>query len=260
MLYSDAYEAPVPVPGGVNTAGAEDSPFITPDGNTLYFFFTPDASIPVEGQIQDGVTGIYVSSKINGEWNKPERVMLQDAGKLAGDGCEFVLGDLMWFCSVREGYTGVHWFTARYHDGSWRDWKLADFRAEYEVGELYITGDGTELYFGSERPGGHGNLDIWVSEKLKGEWQEPKNVAAVNSAASEGWPAVSPQGNELWFARDYGIWRSNKVSGEWQEADQIVSPLAGEPSVDEFGNLYFVHHFYTNDTMIEADIYVAYKK
>jgi hypothetical protein len=32
----------------VNTAGGEDSPFVTPDGNTLYYVFTPDVNIPAE--------------------------------------------------------------------------------------------------------------------------------------------------------------------------------------------------------------------
>ena len=167
LLNSSDYEKPVPVPGGVNTAGAEDSPFITPDGITLYFFFTPDINVPVEKQILDGVTGIYVSKKVNGEWSEPERVVLQDLGKLAMDGCEFVSGDIMWFCTVREGYTDIHWFTAEYKNGMWQNWKIADF-PDYKVGELHITGDGTELYFGSDRPGGKGKrlliaVPLWHS-------------------------------------------------------------------------------------------------
>ena len=47
--------------GPVNTAGAEDSPFVTPDGQTLYFFFTPDVRVPAEQQLLDGVTGIWVT-------------------------------------------------------------------------------------------------------------------------------------------------------------------------------------------------------
>lgn len=66
---SSEYSDPVPVPGKVNTAGAEDSAFIMPDGNTLYFFFTPDTKIPVEKQIIDEVTGIYSSKKANGSWD-----------------------------------------------------------------------------------------------------------------------------------------------------------------------------------------------
>jgi len=30
--------------------------------------------------------------------------------------------------------------------------------------------------------------------------------------------------------------------------------------LDSNGNIYFVHHFYKNGEMIEADIYVAYRK
>ena len=39
---SPEYYDPIPVPGLVNTPGGEDSGFIMPDGDTLYFFFTPD--------------------------------------------------------------------------------------------------------------------------------------------------------------------------------------------------------------------------
>jgi hypothetical protein len=260
MVYTSEFEKPVPVPGRVDTAGAEDSPFITEDGDTLYFFFTPDVNIPVEKQVLDGVTGLYVSKKVGNAWRRPERIILQEPGKVAIDGCEFVQGEVMWFCSVREGLTGVHWFVAKFQDGKWQNWKIADFNPDYKVGELYISGDGSELFFGSDRSGGKGNLDIWVSQKIDGEWGEPVNVDAVNTADSEGWPALSPDGNELWFTRNYAIWRSKKVKGAWQAAEQVVSPLAGEPSLDANGNLYFVHHFYENNKMIEADIYVAYKK
>jgi len=58
ILHSDAWQQPVPIPGAPTTAGAEDSPFITPEGDTLYYFFTPDATIPAERQIVDGATGI----------------------------------------------------------------------------------------------------------------------------------------------------------------------------------------------------------
>ena len=64
--------------GPVNTAGAEDSPFVTPDGQTLYFFFTPDVRVPAEQQLFDGVTGIWVTHRVDGGWTEPERVLLAD--------------------------------------------------------------------------------------------------------------------------------------------------------------------------------------
>jgi len=260
LLYSDDFEPPVPVPGQINTAGAEDSVFVTPTGDTMYLFFTPDVNVPVEKQILDGVTGLYVSQKQNGVWGKPARIILQQPGKLALDGCEFVLGDLMWFCSARDGYTGVHWFTAEYRDGKWQNWKNADFDTGYQVGELHLSRDGRELYFGSEKAGGKGGLDIWVSKLVGGVWQEPTNISAVNTPDHDGWPALNPAEDELWITRNWGVWRSKKVNGEWRVAELIVSPLAGEASIDHAGNLYFVHHFYVDGKMIEADIYVAYRK
>ena len=260
LTLSDDYEQPVPVPGLVNTAGAEDSPFIMPDGNTIYLWFTPDVSLPPQVQVTDGVTGIYVSKLVAGEWEEPDRIMLQDPGKLAGDGCEFILDNLMWFCSAREGNSGMHWFTAEFQNGTWQNWQLADFDPAFQVGEFHISSDGKDLYFASDRPGGFGAGDLWVSHNLDGNWQEPINIASLNTLDDEGWPALNPVGDELWFGRNFGIWRSELVKDEWQPAQLIISPLAGEPSIDTSGNVYFTHHFFENDQMLEADIYVAFKK
>ncbi|MFA5413355.1 MAG: hypothetical protein WC348_02350 [Patescibacteria group bacterium] len=257
---SSEYENPIPLPSPVNTAGAEDSSFILPDGNTLYFFFTPDVRIPAEKQLIDGVTGIYVAKKVDDLWQNPERIILQAKNKVALDGCEFIQGDMIWFCSAREGYDGIHWFTAEFKNNKWQNWQNADFPAEYKVGELHFSADGNEVYFHSDRPGGQGGLDIWVSKKVRDAWQEPENVAAVNTSGNEGWPALSPDENELWTYKDYSLWRSKKVDGVWQKSIKMFSPLAGEATIDNEGNVYFIHHFYKNDVMLEADIYVAKKK
>jgi hypothetical protein len=176
------------------------------------------------------------------------------------DGCEFVQGDVMWFCSARTGYDGLHWFTAENRDGIWRNWRLADFPSGYEVGELHISADGMELYFGSARPGGKGKLDLWASEKVGEKWREPVTLALLNTPDDEGWPALNPDGMELWFYRNFGLWRSKRTNGDWGAAQQVVSTLAGEPAFDRDGNVYFVHHYCAGDRMIEADIYVAYRK
>jgi len=262
VLHLDEFEQPVPMASPINTAGAEDSPFVPADRNELYFFFTPDVDVPVEKQILDGVTGMYISKYINGAWQDPERVVLQKPGKLSLDGCQFVQGDKMWFCSAREGYTGVHWFTTEFKNGKWTNWKNADFEPDCEVGELHIYDD--ELYYHSYREGGKGGLDIWMLTKVNDEWENPFNIEVVNSEEDEGWPYITPDGNELWFNRRYmgtpAVFRSQKINGEWQEPELIVSSFAGEPTLDNEGNLYFVHHFYRHGEMIEADIYIAYRK
>jgi len=83
----DAYKAswhdPVPVEGLVNTAGAEDSPFITPDGNTLYFWYNGDQTKTVQEQVYDPMTGIHVARKVDGHWQEPERLFLQYFDKIS---------------------------------------------------------------------------------------------------------------------------------------------------------------------------------
>jgi hypothetical protein len=266
LMHSDEWTHPIPLEGAVNTAGAEDSPFILPDGKTLYFFFTPDANVPFAEQAQDGVTGIYVSHKDGDRWGTAERVLLQKPGKLALDGCPFVQGETMWFCSAREGYAGVHHFTAELENGKWQNWQDTGqaFPEVHQVGELHITAGSDELYFHSDRAGGAGGFDLWVSRREGNAWGAPQNIHALNTAETEGWPFVTQDGRELWYTGFHqgtpAIWRSLRTADGWSIPELIVSQFAGEPTLDAESNLYLVHHFYLDGKQIEADIYVAYKK
>lgn len=262
ILHSTDFEEPIPMVGLINTAGAEDSPFMANDRDEFYFFFTPDVRVPVEKQILDSVTGIYRTEIINNEWKDPERVFLQDLGKLALDGCQYVHADSLWFCSAREGYTGLHWFLAREKDGKWTDWNLFEFDQDYQVGELHFHKD--QLFYHSSKEGGQGGLDLWMLSRINNEWTNPQNLQEINSEADEGWPCIANNGQEIWFTRTYlgtpAIYRSKWLNNSWQSPELILSQFAGEPTVDKDGNVYFVHHFFKDGKMIEADIYVCKKK
>ncbi len=264
ILHSTAYEDPVPLAGAVNTAGAEDSPFVLPDGETLYFFFTPDVRVPMEQQVLNETAGVWVSRKSQGQWGEAERVWLQDPGKIALDGAVCVQGDEMWFASVREGYTGVNMFQAERINDLWQNWVFCGNRLMQEmgIGEVHLHGD--DLYYHSNRAGGRGDLDLWQSTRSGDEWSEPVNLEALNTAGQDAFPFVSSDGNQLWFSRTLNgtpaIYMSEKDNGNWGEPELIVSQFAGEATLDDSGNLYFVHHYVENDVIIEADIYVAYKR
>ena len=96
VLHSSEYSQPVPLPHPVNSAGAEDSAFIMPDGNTLFIWFTPDPNAPLSRQLDDAVTGIWVSEKVAGEWQQPQRVLLKNPDEQSLDGCAFVQDNQMW--------------------------------------------------------------------------------------------------------------------------------------------------------------------
>ncbi len=261
---SAGWSQPVPLEGPVNTAGAEDSPFIPADGQSLYFFFTPDANIPAQDQVSDGVTGIWVSPWTGSAWGEPTRVWLTRGDEPSLDGCEFILGNTMWFCSVRAGNLNeIDWYIARRSNGVWSDWQNAGtpVNGEYQVGEMHISADGQELYFASKRPGGSGGYDLWTSKKSGEGWGEPFNLGTqVNSASDENRPYLTVDGSELWFDRDYSIYRClRRADGTWGDCERIISPLAGEPTLSPDGKkLYFVHHYLSAEAkIIEADIYVS---
>ena len=271
-LHSDLWEKPVPLPGAVNTAGMEDSPFILPDGNTLYFWFTPDPNVAPRKQLFDGTTGIWVSRRqADGRWGTPTRVLLQgEADGLVLDGCPFVQDDVLYFCSARGGNLGeLDVWKASRRQGAWRDWKNAGARMnrDYQVGELHITADGKRMYFASRRKGGKGGWDIWYSDRGQDGWGRPVNVEAVNTPGDENQPFVTEDGRELWYTGDTGrlrktpaVFRSLRTPTGWSKPQEIVSHFAGEPTLDRAGNLYFVHHFIRNGKPLECDIYVAKRK
>jgi len=264
IMHSSDFNAPIPMDYPFSTSGAEDSPFVLPDGNTLYFFFTPDVRVPVEDQLFDEVTGVWVSTRSGQTWSKPVRVWLQKPGKLALDGAVCVQNNEMWFASAREGYTGVNMFTAEWVDNAWKNWAYAGdwLMKEIQIGEVHLHGN--DLYFHSPRSGTMGDFDIWVTTRINGNWTDPENIEEVNTSGMDGFPFVSTDGSELWITRTYlgspALFRSHLQGGLWSEPELIVSQFAGEATLDDAGNLYFVHHYYENNTMIEADIYVAYKK
>jgi hypothetical protein len=264
ILHSLDYEQPIPVPGYANLAGAEDSPFVTPDGNTLYFTFNPDVNVMPDKQLIDGVTGLYTSQLVNGIWQEAERIILND--DLSLDGCETIQSDLMWFCSVRTGnFREVDLYTAYLIDGTWTNWQNAGERINSEIvmGEMHITPDRLEIYFDGAREGGKGTSDIWLTRLVDGIWQDPVNLSEVNTEVNEIRPFVTQDGTELWFTRQYqgspAIFRSVNIDGVWAEPELIISQFAAEPSLDAQGNIYFAHHFFKDGQMLEADIYVARK-
>ncbi len=87
-----------------------------------------------------------------------------------------------------------------------------------------ISADELSLYFDSDRPGGYGGHNLWVTtrESKTAPWGKPVNLGpTVNSSAHEGSPSISGDGLSLYFdvqAGDFGaIWvtRRKSISDPW---------------------------------------------
>lgn len=289
----DEYHDPVPLTGPINTAGAEDAFFISDDDdNTAWFYFTPSFLIPPSLQVQSPEEGVYSVTRHRvgdaWEWDEPQKVWLFDT--VAGEGCPWVGGGTMIACAAACGYTGLLHFMSTFQDGLWTPATLAPTPFNdpaYEIGEYHLNTDENGvrwIYYHSERPGGQGDLDLWVTGERDGAWGAPVNLGApVNSAEDEGFPYLTPDGRELWFtaiSRDpdyypyFGIFRAKRGDWDevreiwsWDDPEEVVTRYAGEPTLDADRNLYFTHHYYYINPddpdasgLVESDIYVARRR
>ncbi len=263
------WSRPVPLPGPINTAGAEDSPFIA--GNRLFFFFTPDVRVPPQKQILDAMTGIWVSERKGRQWTQPRRVVLHT--DLALDGAPFMQGDTLWFCSVRVGnHREIDFYTARLRDGQWTDIRNAgkQLNDTYDIGEMCLSSDGRTLYTALPQSDKSDRFDLYRLKQTNDGWSEPERLAGgINSPDyNETQPYLTLDGKTLWFTSESrlgkpgpAVFRSSRMpNGDWGPPEEIISSFAGEPHVDAEGNILFVHHFFDrNMQMLEADLYIAYR-
>lgn len=269
LMLSVEFADPVPLPGPVNTAGSEDAPVVSRDGNTLFFFFTPDSSVEAEEQIYDCVTGIWWCQRTARGWTEPERCFLSDDLALDGPMCE--QDGTLWFASYRAGgYKDGDIYTANWNGSTW-EWSNAgaQLNRDYQIGEVYLTAHGdTMVYQRDDSWPGEGEYDLWESYRVGGEWTAPLNLGSfVNTATYDGWPYLSPDGSELWytsFASDHGypgpsIYRTRRTERGWTVPEEMIARYVGDPGMDADGNLYFTHHYWDGEKTIETDIYVCYR-
>lgn len=96
-----------------------------------------------------------------------------------------------------------------------------------------VSPDGKLLYFASNRAGGFGGTDLWVSERKDGEWGKPENLGpAVNTTANEGFPFVALDGKLFFCSKGHPGFGSFDIfvtykdeNGAWQPATNLGKPI-----------------------------------
>lgn len=129
-------------------------------------------------------------------------------------------------------------FTSKYQDAHWSTAQPIVGKVNtdhYSEGAHCISPDGKYLFFtGCNRPEGKGSCDIYVSHLENGQWAAPHNLGSpINTGAWEAQPAISPDGNTLYFVSNrrggYGgndIWYSTlNENGSWSEPKNMGSTI-----------------------------------
>ncbi|MEQ8762427.1 MAG: hypothetical protein RL885_00770 [Planctomycetota bacterium] len=130
-------------------------------------------------------------------------------------------GDTLLYCVGQPGSNVEIWVAERSPAGNWQSGhplrevnSLADDQAPLLVGD--------RLYFASDRSGGYGGFDLYVSERQNGVFGAPRNLGPlVNSAADDVDPSADSSGYRVLFA-------SNRASGSKERFDLFESLGDGE--------------------------------
>ena len=224
------FGTPVNVGPPVNSSADDASRVMSPDGLELYF--------------DSGRSGydVWITKRatVSDAWGEPEKLWFTansgaiDFGpSLSADGLQF------YFSSNRGGAFNTWVATRAALSDPWGDPVNIGPPVSSSAGDFgpSISADGRELFFGSFRPGGFGETDLWMTrrETIHDPWSEPVNLgSAVNSPAGDNSPFISADGLLLFFESnrpgghgDFDIWftRRATVNDDWGPATNLGPPV-----------------------------------
>ena len=164
------------------------------------FWISPDKNrILIRNAFVDGDyagNGVSMSHRTKGgRWSKPQALWIhnyhkydrgrQNGASMAQNGRTL----LLYLCEEKDGYNNDLYVSFLQPDNSWSEPKSLGKKInlkKYNEMTPYIAADGETLYFSSDRPGGLGDNDIWMTKRLDSTWQawtDPVNLGSpINTA------------------------------------------------------------------------------
>ncbi len=114
-------------------------------------------------------------------------------------------GRTLWYtaCNRRSGQGMCDLYYSIWEGDKWSSPKNAGSPVNSRYSEKHpaISADGRTLYFTSNRPGGLGSYDIWMSERTGNTWSDPVNLGdTVNTSGLEQSPFIHPDQQTLYFS------------------------------------------------------------
>ncbi len=98
-----------------------------------------------------------------------------------------------------------------------------------------LSDDGLELYFGSNRPGGAGGTDLYVSRRTSKQeaFGVPERIVELSTMADEDDPFIEPDGLTLWFNAGPDILKATRTTRSSTWGPPLVDAALGTASVEE---------------------------
>jgi outer membrane protein OmpA-like peptidoglycan-associated protein/tetratricopeptide (TPR) repeat protein len=214
----------------INSDVSEYYPTITIDGKKLIF----------TRRVNNFNEDFYGSDWTGDHWTKA-RALVGNINTNMNEGAQNVSqdGQLLIFtgCNFPDGYGSCDLYISYLTP---EGWSVAEnlgstVNTEFWESAPSLSPDKRDLYFSSNRPGGYGGNDIYVTHRLQnGRWSEPENLGPViNTAGDESAPFIHADNQTLYFTSGghpgYGgddLYMSRKgPDGKWTSPVNLGYPI-----------------------------------
>jgi Tol biopolymer transport system component len=179
----------------------DKEPFVSPDGKRIYF-----ASMRPNGRDAKNNFDIWIVEKNANGWSEP--VNLTEINSDGYDNYPAVAADgTLYFSSKRQGSREIDLYRSRFINGKYQTPEnLGDIiNTDATEADPYVSPDQSYIIFSSDRNGGEGEGDLYVSFNRNGSWTVPQSLGkTINTAEYEYTPLVSPDGKTFYFSRGWG--------------------------------------------------------
>ncbi|MEJ2003830.1 MAG: OmpA family protein [Cyclobacteriaceae bacterium] len=245
-LANSALEAefdPRPLPKSVNAFPMQYFPVVTVDGRSIIF------------TRRNGITMAYDEDLViarkneDGSWQSPESLspninssFNEGTCTISADGRRLIFTS----CLGRKGYGSCDLFITEKIGNEWSEPRNLGNMVngpEWDS-QPALSPDGRTLFFVSNRQGGVGNRDIWMSTlNSDDQWTKAVNLGSgVNTAAEDVSPFIHPNNRTLYFASNgrtgfggYDIYYTERGPEGWSEPENFGAPVnTGEDQVSLF--------------------------
>ncbi len=224
---------PVPMSALLNGHPFQYFPVLTADEQNIIY------TVRMGSSFYDDENIVFSTKDANGNWTNPVSIspninsqFNEGTCTISADGRTLIFTT----CEGRQGYGGCDLYISEKQGDEWGVPKNIGpgINSRSWESQPALSADGRKLYFVSDRAGGVGKRDIWVSEKdAQNIWQKARNMGtSINTSEEEVSPFIHVNGTTLFFASTgypgfggYDLYKSEKTDTTWSIPVNLGYPL-----------------------------------